>query len=304
MPKRYFVKPRQIQFQGPVLNAWGGDSRHDPVYQYLRDVGHDKLLTHEEEISLSLKAHEGDTRARNQLVQKNLRLVIKIARRYLHRGLSMADLIDEGNLGLMHAVEKFDPTKGFRFSTYATWWIRESMERALMNQAKTIRLPIHIAKGLQKARRVFVSLTQELGHEPSIQEMAQHLDLSPEELDKLLQAGEMEAVNELFLESTEEAVKVDAQMIDDVPLQQEVADWELQEYLLSMLMHQSISDDEQDVLIRRFGLFGHPTETMESIATKKGITREGVRKLQLSALKILRRRLEQEGLRPDNLFED
>lgn len=302
MLKRIYVKPSADKKVEKAINAWGADARHDPIYLYLKEVGHEKLLTFDEEQLLAEKASKGDIEARNTLVTKNLRLVIKVARQYLYRGLQLGDLIDEGNLGLMHAIDKFEYDRGLRLSTYATWWIKESIERAIMNCGRTIRLPIHIVKGINRLKRAERSLVQALDREPTMKELAEELECTPEEVDKLLQANQNEAVNELYLENTEEARKIDTQCYESTDLQENLSTKELHDYILVDVMQKNLSESEQDILIRRFGLFGQSTETLDHIGQTSDMTREHVRQVQIGALKSLRQKLEAEGLSPKNIF--
>ncbi len=273
----------------------------DPAQLYLEDIGKSPLLTANEEVYYSRLAKKGDNNARNHMVKCNLRLVVKIARRYLNRGLALLDLIEEGNLGLIRAVEKFDPERGFRFSTYATWWIKQNIERALMNQTRTIRLPIHIIKELNTYLRKAREITNKLDHEPSFEDIAKALDKCPHEVNKLLRLNER-------------TLSVDTPVGDDneKSLLEVIADHknhspakilennnikEQLDYCLNML-----NDKQRSILARRFGLLGHEAATLEEVGSEVGLTRERVRQIQVEALKTLRIILEEKGIALETIF--
>jgi len=273
----------------------------DPTQLYLIEIGASPLLTAQEEIHYARLARSGNEEARNHMVRCNLRLVVKIARRYLNRGLALLDLVEEGNLGLIRAVEKFDPERGFRFSTYATWWIRQNIERAIMNQTRTIRLPIHIIKELNIYLRKAREITHKLDHEPTVEDIAQALNKSPSEVNKLLRLNER-------------TLSVDTPMGDDTekPLLEALAD-SANEGPAQILEDDNIKTQldqclqrlpvkQREILARRFGLLGYEAATLEQVGAEVGLTRERVRQIQVEALKSLRAIMEEEGIEVDTVF--
>ncbi len=273
----------------------------DATQIYLNEIGFSPLLTAKEEVEYATLALQGNAAARKKMIESNLRLVVKISRRYIHRGLPLLDLIEEGNLGLMRSVEKFDPTRGFRFSTYATWWIRQTIERALMNQTRTIRLPIHVVKELNVYLRAARQLTQKLDHEPSADEIAEMLDVPIEEVEKMLGLNEKMASvdspigfddNKSLLDTLADEKSVNpADFLTDESLHLQL------EQFLDVL-----SDNQKEVLSRRFGLRGFDKSTLEEIGREINLTRERVRQIQIEALKTLRGLLEKQGLTQDDIF--
>ncbi len=288
-----------IASKNPPLDPGG---TMDATRLYLREIGQARLLTAEEEIELARRIREGDEQARARMIESNLRLVVKIARRYLNRGLALLDLIEEGNLGLIRAVEKFDPDKGFRFSTYATWWIRQTIERALMNQTRTIRLPIHVIKEINVYLRAARQLSQELDHEPSAEEIAQLLDKPVAEVERMLHFNERVTSVDVPQGHDDERPRV-----DNIPdehnaepadiLQAESVRANLEKWL------DQLSDKQREVVVRRFGLQGYQNATLEEVARELGVTRERVRQIQIDALRRLRVILEQMGFSNDTLFD-
>ncbi len=280
------------------------DSYHktlDATQLYLNEIGFSPLLSAEEEVFFARKALKGCEASRKRMIESNLRLVVKISRRYVNRGLALLDLIEEGNLGLIRAVEKFDPERGFRFSTYATWWIRQTIERAIMNQTRTIRLPIHVVKELNVYLRAARELSQKLDHEPSAEEIADLLDKPVEDVEKML------ALNERVT-SMDVAVgpSSDKTVVDTVPDQQ-VSDpvQLLQDSDLSASLDHwldELCEKQREVVARRFGLRGHETSTLEEVGREIGLTRERVRQIQVEALRRLRDVLEKQGLDATALF--
>lgn len=267
----------------------------DPTQMYLNEIGFTELLTAKEEISLSKAAHKGDDPSRLKMIESNLRLVVKIARRYIGRGLAFLDLIEEGNLGLMHAVEKYDPNRGFRFSTYATWWIRQTIERAIMNQSRTIRLPIHVVKELNTYLRAARQLTQTLDHEPSSEEIAELVDKPIEEIQRMLELNK--DVTSIDIPLSQETDKPLVEVIADETNQDPVdilQDADLLSQIDKWMSY--LSDKQQEVLSRRYGLRGFDRETLEEVGKAIGLTRERVRQIQFEALRELREILRSHGI--------
>jgi len=277
------------------------DKTMDATQIYLGEIGFSPLLTAAEEIHYSKLALKGDEAARCKMIESNLRLVVKISRRYLNRGLPLLDLIEEGNLGLMKSVEKFDPNRGFRFSTYATWWIRQTIERAIMNQTRTIRLPIHIVKELNVYLRAARHLTQQLDHEPSPEEIAEMLDKPLEDVRKLL--GLNDKVTSV---DTPVGFDENKSLLDTIADENSADPAELlTDESLKMQLEQffdQLTENQQEVIARRFGLRGFEKATLEQVGKEIDLTRERVRQIQVEALKILREHLEQVGLTKEDLF--
>jgi RNA polymerase nonessential primary-like sigma factor len=267
----------------------------DPTQMYLNEIGFTDLLTAKEEITLSKAAHKGNDAARTRMIESNLRLVVKIARRYIGRGLAFLDLIEEGNLGLMHAVEKYDPNRGFRFSTYATWWIRQTIERAIMNQSRTIRLPIHVVKELNTYLRAARQLTQTLDHEPSSEEIAELVDKPIEEIQRMLELNK--DVTSIDVPLSSETDKPLVEIIADETNQDPaylLQDADLLDQIDKWMSH--LTDKQQEVLSRRYGLRGFDRETLEEVGKAIGLTRERVRQIQFEALRELREILKAHGI--------
>ncbi len=273
----------------------------DPTQIYLREIGASPLLSAQEEIHYARLAQLNDLKARNHMIKCNLRLVVKIARRYLNRGLSLLDLIEEGNLGLIRAVEKFDPERGFRFSTYATWWIRQNIERALMNQTRTIRLPIHVIKELNSYLRKAREISQTIETEPTYEDIAKALNISPDDVNKLMRLNEktLSLDTPMGEESEKPLLEALADNASEEPAQ-ELENNNLYNRLNACL--QSLNDKQRSILAQRFGLYGHEEATLEEVGQKVGLTRERVRQIQVEALKQLRQVLEVQGVGSDILF--
>lgn len=273
----------------------------DATQIYLREIGFSPLLSAEEEIHYGRLARKGDEDARKRMIESNLRLVVKIARRYINRGLSFLDLIEEGNLGLMRAVEKFDPDRGYRFSTYATWWIRQTIERGLMNQTRTVRLPIHIVKELNVYLRAARELMQELDHEPTPEEIAKFLDRPVEDVKQMLTLNER-------ITSVDSPVSHDSDksLLDTLPDEKHVDPArQLQEENLRNNLDiwlQELTPNQREVLMRRFGLGNYDRATLEEVGQQIGLTRERVRQIQVEALKALRKIMEKHGLSHEAIF--
>jgi RNA polymerase nonessential primary-like sigma factor len=269
----------------------------DPTQLYLSEIGYSPLLTAEEEIYFGRLSLQGDKKARAKMIESNLRLVVKIARRYYNRGLEFLDLIEEGNLGLLRAVEKFDPERGFRFSTYATWWIRQTIERAIMNQTRTIRLPIHVVRELNTYLSAARELLKKQDHEPSYQDIADALNKPVEDVKNMLELNEhiisLDAIvgNENnsgrpLMDAVADKNKTDPA---DLLLDESMAE-QLEESL------QALNEKQREVLSRRFGLGGYDRETLEEVGRAIGLTRERVRQIQMSGLKALREIMKKQGI--------
>ncbi|EOQ2344452.1 RNA polymerase sigma factor RpoS [Escherichia coli] len=255
----------------------------DATQLYLGEIGYSPLLTAEEEVYFARRALRGDVASRRRMIESNLRLVVKIARRYGNRGLALLDLIEEGNLGLIRAVEKFDPERGFRFSTYATWWIRQTIERAIMNQTRTIRLPIHIVKELNVYLRTARELSHKLDHEPSAEEIAEQLDKPVDDVSRMLRLNER-------ITSV------------DTPLEDTTQDDDMKQSIVKWLFE--LNAKQREVLARRFGLLGYEAATLEDVGREIGLTRERVRQIQVEGLRRLREILQTQGLNIEALFRE
>lgn len=274
----------------------------DATQLYLGEIGFSPLLTAEEEILYARRALRGDDAARRRMIESNLRLVVKISRRYSNRGLALLDLIEEGNLGLIRAVEKFDPERGFRFSTYATWWIRQTIERALMNQTRTIRLPIHVVKELNIYLRTARELSQKLDHEPTAEEIAFELDKPVDDVSKMLRLNErISSVDtpiggdgdKALLDIIPDSIQYDPEFsTEDSDIKSSLIDW-LDE----------LNPKQKEVLARRFGLLGYEPSTLEEVGHEIGLTRERVRQIQVEGLRRLREVLLKQGLNMESLFD-
>jgi len=274
----------------------------DPTRIYLSEIGASRLLTAEEEVHYARLAQKGDAAGRQKMIECNLRLVVKIARRYMNRGLALLDLIEEGNLGLIRAVEKFDPERGFRFSTYATWWIRQTIERAIMNQTRTIRLPIHVVKEINVYLRAARELSQTMDHEPTAEDIAELLDKPISEVKRMF--GLNERVTSVDMPYGKDAEKP---LLDSIPdeaatdpsdkLQNDGVNARLDSWL------SKLNDKQREVVERRFGLHGYENSTLEQVANELGVTRERVRQIQIDALRRLRIILEQDGFSIDTIFK-
>ena len=273
----------------------------DATQIYLSEIGFSPLLSAAEEVHYSKLSLQGDKAARKKMIESNLRLVVKISRRYINRGLPLLDLIEEGNLGLMKSVEKFDPDRGFRFSTYATWWIRQTIERAIMNQTRTIRLPIHVVKELNVYLRAARQLTQKLDHEPSAEEIAEMVDKPLEDVQKLLGLNDKVTSVDTPIGYDENKSLLDT-LADENSLNpaELLTNENLRTHIESLL--DELSENQQAVIARRFGLRGFEKATLEEVGKEIDLTRERVRQIQVEALKTLRKLLEGVGLTQEDLF--
>lgn len=276
------------------------EAQLDATHMYLKAIGVNSLLTAEEEVKYAREALKGNAASRNKMIESNLRLVVKIAKRYLGRGMPLLDLVEEGNLGLIHAVEKFDPERGFRFSTYATWWIRQTIERALMNQTRVIRLPIHVIREVNACLKAQRHLAQQLDRPPTMDEVARYLERSVEDVSNYLRMYERTASIDSSAGdshySLSDAIADDSsESAEDVLQSENVHD--VLEHWLGML-----SVKQQLVLEKRFGLHGYEKSTLEEVGKEIGVTRERVRQIQVDALARLRSMLAREGIAEDMLF--
>lgn len=306
------VKPHKTEYKS-IFADTELDAKIDQVYSreipkteeidvtqmYLSEIGYKPLLTVDDEINLTIAANKGDNEARNKMISGNLRLVVKIARTYLHRGLLLSDLIAEGNMGLMRAVEKFDPTLGYRFSTYATWWIRQAIERAIMNQSRTVRLPIHILKRITRCLGAIQKIGNE-DHPPSVTEVARIAHETVEDVGQLLQYTEstlsMDMPVSEFNHPLQDAIPDSVAINPELILQEET----FHQHVIGWL--DTLPENSREVIVRRFGLLGREPETLEEVGQNIGLTRERVRQVQLDALKRLRQMLKEEGLGEDEIF--
>jgi RNA polymerase nonessential primary-like sigma factor len=275
----------------------------DVTQLYLKDIGGSPLLSASEEQVLSRAVCAGDFSARQRMIEANLRLVVSIAKHYQHRGIPLDDLIEEGNLGLIHALEKFDPERGFRFSTYATWWVRQNIERAIMNQSRTIRLPVHVVKELNLVLRALRQLESagEQDHHADIAAVASLLDWPAEEVRRVLALNERTASLDAPLEidpdlSVADAIADDGSAAPDHRLEQAEVETRVTEWVAHL------SDKQRLVIERRYGLNGREMATLEVLAKDLGVTRERVRQIQLEALGQLRRQLLRDGVDRDALL--
>jgi RNA polymerase nonessential primary-like sigma factor len=272
----------------------------DTTRLYLNEIGVSPLLTASEEVKFARRIKKGDESARHRMIESNLRLVVKIARRYINRGLPLLDLIEEGNLGLIHAVKKFDPERGFRFSTYATWWIRQTIERGIMNQTRTVRLPIHVIKEINTCIRASRTIRQGQDSHPSAAEIADYLDKDVEDVERLLALHERVTI---YSSSSDD----ERGPLDSLPARHEAepAQCAQQERVNAILDAWvfKLSDKQRAVVERRFGLHGQQRLTLEAIGKEIGVTRERVRQIQLDALANLRGMMESHGIFGDSMLD-
>ncbi|MDH3533944.1 MAG: RNA polymerase sigma factor RpoS [Gammaproteobacteria bacterium] len=281
-------------------NGQHASRSHDPTRQYLSEIGIAPLLTADEEKSLARRAQAGDEPARQRMIESNLRLVVKIARRYINRGLPLLDLIEEGNLGLIHAVKKFDPERGFRFSTYATWWIRQTIERAIMNQSGTVRLPIHIIKDINACLRAAKCLRNEHNIAPTPAAIAHYLDRDVAAVERLLSLHNRVTVRAGPVEDGAGPVDRLAARRDSEP--QRCAQKDVVQEIVDHWVCE-LEDKQRTVVERRFGLHGYRRATLEQIGAEIGVTRERVRQIQLDALHNLREMMESHGISGDVILD-
>ena len=277
----------EVELDKIDLSVPEGVSIEDPVRMYLKEIGKVPLLTAEEEIELAKKMEQGDEDAKKRLAEANLRLVVSIAKRYVGRGMLFLDLIQEGNLGLIKAVEKFDYRKGYKFSTYATWWIRQAITRAIADQARNIRIPVHMVETINKLIRVSRQLLQELGREPTPEEIAEEMDMSVERVREILKISQEPVSLETPIGEEEDSHLGDFIQDDNVPVPADAAAFTLlKEQLVEVLG--TLTEREQKVLRLRFGLDDGRARTLEEVGKEFNVTRERIRQIEAKALRKLR----------------
>ena len=277
----------EVDMEKIDLSVPDGISIEDPVRMYLKEIGKVPLLSAEEEIELAKRMAEGDEDAKKRLAEANLRLVVSIAKRYVGRGMLFLDLIQEGNLGLIKAVEKFDYQKGFKFSTYATWWIRQAITRAIADQARTIRIPVHMVETINKLIRVSRQLLQELGREPLPEEIAEDLDMPVERVREILKISQEPVSLETPIGEEEDSHLGDFIQDDNVPVPAEAAAATLLKEQLGEVLD-TLTDREQKVLRLRFGMNDGRARTLEEVGKEFDVTRERIRQIEAKALRKLR----------------
>lgn len=274
----------------------------DPTQMYLKEIGFSPLLSAEEEVYFGRLVQKGDPAARKRMIESNLRLVVKIARHYYNRGLEFNDLIEEGNLGLLRAVEKFDPERGFRFSTYATWWIRQTIERAIMNQTRTIRLPIHVLRELNTYLSTARELLKRQDHEPTHAEIAKALNKSIDDVKDMMELNEHMISLDMQISNENSSSKLLIEALADknaIDPAEALSNENLHSSLENCL--NQLNEKQKEVLCRRFGLGGYERQTLEEVGQAVGLTRERVRQIQMTALKALKEILEEDGVSGDSL---
>ena len=277
----------EVELDKIDLSVPEGVSIEDPVRMYLKEIGKVSLLTADEEIELAQRMEKGDENAKKRLAEANLRLVVSIAKRYVGRGMIFLDLIQEGNLGLIKAVEKFDYRKGYKFSTYATWWIRQAITRAIADQARTIRIPVHMVETINKLIRVSRQLLQELGREPSPEEIAEEMDMSVDRVREILKISQEPVSLETPIGEEEDSHLGDFIQDDNVPVPADAAAFTLlKEQLIEVLG--TLTEREQKVLRLRFGLDDGRARTLEEVGKEFNVTRERIRQIEAKALRKLR----------------
>ena len=277
----------EVDVENIDLTVPEGISIEDPVRMYLKEIGKVPLLTAEEEIALAQRMEDGDENAKKRLAEANLRLVVSIAKRYVGRGMLFLDLIQEGNLGLIKAVEKFDYRKGYKFSTYATWWIRQAITRAIADQARTIRIPVHMVETINKLIRVSRQLLQELGREPLPEEIAEEMNMSVDRVREILKISQEPVSLETPIGEEEDSHLGDFIQDDNVPVPADAAAFTLlKEQLVEVLG--TLTEREQKVLRLRFGLDDGRARTLEEVGQEFNVTRERIRQIEAKALRKLR----------------
>ncbi|MHB1291375.1 MAG: RNA polymerase sigma factor RpoS [Sulfuricella sp.] len=293
--------PEELEELPSGTETYTVEFQGDATMIYLNEIGRNSLLTAKEERALATRVREGDFNARQRMIECNLRLVVSIAKHYINRGMALLDLIEEGNLGLIHALEKFDPERGFRFSTYATWWIRQNIERAIMNQSRTIRIPVHVIREMNTCLRAFRLIESRNGDEPSAEEVAHLLGKPVADVRYVLNLNERMASLDTPLDIDPSLSLSDAIPDENTP----PPEVQLQQTQLEAIVRQwlkELGDKQRCVVERRFGLNGHPIHTLGKVAETLEITRERVRQIQLEALQSLRHILMRNGLSKEVFF--
>ncbi len=295
------LPPEVELLSGTVTPPYESEFLNDVTQIYLNEIGANPLLTADEELAIARRVRAGDFAARQVMIERNLRLVVNIAKHYLNRGIPLLDLVEEGNLGLIHALEKFDPERGFRFSTYATWWIRQNIERSIMNQSRTIRLPVHVVKELNQVLRVRRTLEASGSGECSLEELSARLERPLEEVRALLALSEHTASLDAPLD-IDPSLSIGESLADEQARQ---PDLHIQDAEVESLMREWIDrlNDKQRMVIRhRYGLDDCDLMTLEELASALKLTRERVRQIQLEALGLLRRAIRRKGISRDMLL--
>ncbi|HIF9398685.1 TPA: RNA polymerase sigma factor RpoS [Photobacterium damselae] len=278
---------------------------NDVIQLYLKDIALKPLLTKDEEILYSRKALVGDAKSKKVMIESNLRLVVSIAKKYRGSGMQLSDMIDEGNIGLITAVEKFDPERGFRFSTYATWWIKQTIERAIHNQARTIRLPVHVSKEINTILRTHKQLMKTNNSEPTHEEVADELDKSVEDISALLSYDAPVMSFDQTISSEDSNSQTMASFISDDSdngPDAQIDKYDIQKLTLTML--EGLNPRDREILCRRFGLMGYEAQTLQQVAEEVGLTRERIRQLQVSSLNKLKNVLQREKYDLELLFAE
>ena len=284
-----------------ISNKSTSNGEFDATRAYLNDLSRSKLLTADQEKTYGARALQGDKIARKVMIESNLRLVVKISYRYLNKGLPLLDLIEEGNLGLIRAVEKFDPERGFRFSTYATWWIRQTIERAIMDQTRTIRLPIHIVKEMNTYLKAQRHLVQSLEHDPSAQDIADYMNKPLDKVEKMLKLNER--VTSVDIPG---AKNIDTPLIesisdtDSLTHDEQIQEDNMKENIAKCMLE--LPEKQREVICRRYGICGYEESTLEQVAQELEVTRERVRQIQIEGLKKLKDILQTNGFCFEALF--
>jgi len=280
------IKTGDLEKELEVLTALAGGQITDPVRMYLREIGRISLLTAQEEVELSKRAEKADAAAKERLINSNLRLVVSIAKKYVGRGLSLLDLIEEGNIGLMRAVEKFDWRKGYKFSTYATWWIRQAITRAIADQARTIRIPVHMVETINRFIRTSRKLMQELGREPTPEEVAKEMGIDPEKVREIIKVSQEPTSLEAPVGEEKDSTLGDFIPDEEIRPEEQASAELLKSHLAEVL--DTLNDREKKVLRLRFGLEDGRQRTLEEVGREFGVTRERIRQIEAKALRKLR----------------